>query len=168
MQGTRVLLVDDEREYTDALSERMETRGLVVRVASNGMDALKIAEEETFDAVLLDLAMPGMNGMDTLKLMIGRNPDVQIILVTGQATLESGLEAMRSGAMEVMTKPVKIDDLMTKIAAARDKHEQLSVERIENTLSDIITPRSTMSGRSAARKLSSSCLTSPSKARLRW
>jgi DNA-binding NtrC family response regulator len=139
MQGTRVLLVDDEREYTDALTERMETRGLVVRVASNGMDALTIAEEETFDAVLLDLAMPGMNGLETLKLMIGRNPDVQVILVTGQATLESGLEAMRSGAMEVMTKPVKIDDLMIKIAAARDKHEQLSVERIENTLSDIMS-----------------------------
>lgn len=138
MQGTRVLLVDDEKDYTDALAERMQTRGLVVRVASNGLEALNIAEEETFDAVVLDLAMPGMDGIQTLKIMLQRNPDVQAILVTGKGTLETGVEAMKSGAMEFMTKPVKLENLLLKIETARDRHDRLTIDRIENTLSDIM------------------------------
>ncbi|GBE30048.1 MAG TPA: response regulator [Bacteroidetes bacterium] len=137
MDGIRVLLVDDEEEFTSVLSERMQTRGLIVDVSANGQDALTLANEETYDAVILDLAMPGMDGIETLKRLVKMNPDIQVILLTGHATLQKSVEAMKSGAMEFMEKPVKIDVLLEKIQQAHDKHEQLTETRIDDMLSDI-------------------------------
>lgn len=135
--GIRVLLVDDEVEFTSALSERMRTRGLDVDVSSNGAEALKMAEAEVYNAVVLDLAMPGMDGIETLKRLLGNNPDLQVILLTGHATLEKSVEAMKSGAMEFMTKPAKIDVLVEKIRQAHEQHERLTVARIEDTMNEI-------------------------------
>jgi len=137
MDGIRVLLVDDEEEFTSVLSERMRTRGLYVDVCANGQDALTLAGEETYNAVILDLAMPGMDGIETLKRLVKMNPDIQVILLTGHATLQKSVEAMKSGAMEFMEKPVKIDVLLEKIQQARDKHEQLTEVRIDEMLTDI-------------------------------
>ncbi|MBS1262503.1 MAG: Transcriptional regulatory protein ZraR [Calditrichaeota bacterium] len=138
MNGSKVLLVDDEREFTDLLSERMRTRGLDVDVAANGPAALEMAERVIYDAVVLDLAMPGMDGIETLKRLLKRNPDLQVILLTGHATLEKGIEAIKSGAMEFIEKPVKIEALLEKIAVAREKKERLSEQYIDETLSEIM------------------------------
>jgi DNA-binding NtrC family response regulator len=138
MIPTRVLLVDDEVEFTDVLSERLRTRGLKVDISPHGEDALRKADEKTFDAVVLDLAMPGMDGIETLKRMLKRNPDLQVILLTGHGTLEKSVEAMRSGAMEFMEKPPDMDKLLDKITQAKETSEQLSEQRMSETLSKIM------------------------------
>lgn len=138
MTSLRVLLVDDEKDFTDTLSERMAARGLQADVCADGAEALELARSKTYDAVVLDLAMPGMDGIATLKGLLANNPDLQVILLTGHATLEQGLEAIKSGAMEFLTKPPDIDRLIEIISEARTKRERLTEQRIEKTLSEIL------------------------------
>ncbi|MBZ0263418.1 response regulator [bacterium] len=138
MSPLKVLLVDDEEMFTEVLAERMETRGLVVDTIDNGKGALKLAKKRSYDAVVLDLAMPEMDGIETLKRLLRNNPNLQVILLTGQASLEKGIEAMKHGAMEFMQKPVDIDALIAKIEVAHDKREQLTELRIEETLTNIM------------------------------
>ena len=95
----RVLLVDDEKEFTDVLSQRMEARGLHVDVAATGLDALAKVEEKNYDAIILDLLMPGIDGIETCKRMLKANPDLQIILLSGHATVEKGVKAVKTGAL---------------------------------------------------------------------
>jgi DNA-binding NtrC family response regulator len=138
MTALRVLLVDDEKDFTDTLAERMAARGLQADVCADGAEALELARRKTYDAVVLDLAMPGMDGIATLKGLLANNPDLQVILLTGRATLQQGLEAIKSGAMEFLTKPPDIDRLIEKISEARTKRERLTERRIEKTLSEIL------------------------------
>jgi len=138
MKSLRVLLVDDEQEFTDVLAQRMEARGLDADVSADGRTALVMAKGKAYDAVVLDMAMPGMDGIETLKRLLANNPDLQVILLTGRATLRSGVEAIKAGAMEFMEKPPNIDKLIEKITEARSKRERLTEKRIETILSDIV------------------------------
>ena len=96
----KVLLVDDEKEFVDLLGERMVNRGMEVSSTTSAADALKIAEEQTFDAIVLDLMMPEMDGLEVLKNLKAKRPELQVILLTGHGTIEKGVEAMRLGAMD--------------------------------------------------------------------
>ena len=138
MAKVRVLLVDDEEDFTDALSERMKERGLDVDVSDNGPDAIEKVRGKGFDAVVLDLAMPGMDGIETLKRLLGENPDLQVILLTGRATVRAGVNAMSAGAMEFLEKPVDIDLLMTKIQEAQVNRVLLMEKRAEETITEIL------------------------------
>ena len=82
MAKYKVLLVDDEESFVEPLAERMEARGFSVAVAHNGQEALQIAGERSFDAIFLDLAMPGIDGIETLKRLKEKNPDLQVVLLT--------------------------------------------------------------------------------------
>ncbi len=115
MSGGRILLVDDEREFVEILALRLETRGFRVTAAETGEVALEKARESPFDAILLDLAMPGMDGIETLKGLRELNPDSQVVLVTGTATVGKATEAMRHGALDLLEKPVDIDVLVERI-----------------------------------------------------
>jgi DNA-binding NtrC family response regulator len=138
MAKANVLLVDDEEDFTATLSERMEARGLEVDVSSNGSDAIRRVEEKNYDAVVLDLAMPGMNGIDTLKLLLAKNPDLQVILLTGRATIRDGVEAMASGAIEFLEKPADLDTLLKHIERASANRVLLTEERVQETITDIL------------------------------
>ena len=138
MSGSKVLLVDDEVEFVETLSMRLETRGFRVEVARSGEMAVDKAQEQPFDAVLLDLAMPGMDGIDTLKRLRELNPDSQVILLTGQATVQKATEAMRLGALDLLEKPVSIDVLVEKIEEAATNKMRLTEERIQAKVTDII------------------------------
>jgi DNA-binding NtrC family response regulator len=138
MDALRVLLVDDEPDFTEVLAERMNARGLKVEICSSGPEALECAAQKVYDAVILDLAMPGMDGLQTLRRLLAGNPDLQVILLTGRATLEHGLEAMRTGAMEFFEKPPDIEKLIEKVTEARSRRERLSEERMEKTLQDLL------------------------------
>lgn len=124
----KVLLVDDEKEFLEALSERMETRGMDVSSATSGEEALRKVEEGSFDAIVLDLQMPGMNGLEVLKVIKARRPEMQIILLTGHATVEKGVEAMKLGAMDFLEKPADLGELTEKIKKAQAK-KMILVER---------------------------------------
>lgn len=137
----RVLLVDDEVDFIDVLAERMEARGLQVDKANDGQSALKIASQKYFDAIILDMAMPGMDGIETLKRLMIQNPDLQVILLTGKATLQKGIEAVKLGAVEFLEKPADIDLLLEKIFEAQSERHILSEKRAEQTVSEIMKHR---------------------------
>ena len=133
----RVLLVDDEEEFLDIMSERMRNRGIEVTTASSAKEALQKIEQELFDAIILDFQMPEMNGLETIKAIKAKKPELQIILLSGQATLEKGIEAMKLGALDVVEKPADIEHLVAKIKKAElkralivDKKTQENVEEM--------------------------------------
>jgi len=138
MTTTTVLLVDDEQEFVEALAERLQVRGLNVVTASNGTAAMERARERVFDAVLLDMAMPGLDGLETLKGLLAINPDLQVILLTGKATLQQGVEAMKLGALDLLEKPADITTLVARIEDAAMRRISLDDERVQQRVSDIL------------------------------
>ena len=138
MATDKVLLVDDEVEFLTALAERLRTRGLEVEMATNGEEAVEKARATTFHAVVLDFAMPGLDGVETLKLLRENDPNIQVMLLTGQATIRAAVEATRLGAVDVLEKPTDVTTLLEKIREARARHlaalEQRSQEQIEDIL----------------------------------
>ena len=138
MAKARVLLVDDEEDFTATLAERLVTRGLDVDVSSNGPEAIERVRDKTYDALVLDLAMPGMDGIETMKRLLAGNPDLQVILLTGRGTIRKGVEAVSSGAMEFLEKPADIDLLLEKIEKARANRVLLTEERVEETITNIL------------------------------
>jgi len=142
MPGEKILLVDDEVEFAQTLAERLETRGLKVDVANDGNAAIKFAGKRSYDAVVLDLAMPGLDGIETLKALREINPDLQIILLTGHATVQKGVEAIKQGAVDLLEKPAKLEDLLSKIEDASSKKALLVEKHIEDELADIMRKKS--------------------------
>jgi DNA-binding NtrC family response regulator len=123
-----VLLVDDEEQFLDALSQRLEARGLKVKAVTSGEDAVDQVEDHNFDAIIVDLAMPGIDGIETLKRIKEKRPDLEIIMLTGHATVKSGIEAMKLGADDFLEKPVDLNILLEKIGKAKHKR-MLVVEK---------------------------------------
>jgi len=138
MSEYKVLLVDDEVDFVDVLADRLEARDLDVSKANSGAAALELAEGRTFDAIVLDMAMPGMNGIETLERLLEINPDLQVILLTGRATLEQAAAAIRIGALDLLEKPAEIDTLVAKIEMAATRRWSLEEKRIEQRVADII------------------------------
>ncbi len=125
MAKEKILLVDDEVEFVSALAERLRARGLEVHTANSGEEALVKAKVLQLDAVVLDLAMPGMDGVETLKALLADNGDLQVMLLTGQATIKSALAATRLGAVDVLEKPTDIATLLEKIHEAKARRSAL-------------------------------------------
>ena len=124
----RILLVDDEKDFVQLLSKRLESRGIEIATAAGGREALDLSRKQPFDVVLLDIDMPDMDGFQVMKKLKDRDRDVQVIFVTGKATIESGVEAMKLGACDLVQKPIEMDALMAKIKEARKKR-MVAVER---------------------------------------
>ncbi|MGO9379568.1 MAG: response regulator [Dissulfurispiraceae bacterium] len=116
-----VLLVDDETRFVEILAERLRLRGLTIDTATSGEAALKLVEEKDFDAVLLDLSMPGMGGTEVLRKMKKAKPELKVIMLTGQGSIQATVEVMREGAMDFMEKPVDITRLIEKVGEASQK-----------------------------------------------
>jgi len=135
----KVLLVDDEEEFTQLLAERMEARGLTVDTASSGIEAIeKVESGAKYDVIVLDLAMPGMDGLETLERLLRANEDLQIILLTGHATLQKGIQAVRLGAREVIEKPADLSALLAKISEAKLDRVMLVEKRMEESIQEIL------------------------------
>jgi len=114
MEGIRILLVDDEERFLVSASKVFRHKGVETFTADSGSMALKILQSSPIDVVVLDVKMPGMNGLETLEKIKKKYPDVQVILLTGHATTESAAEGMRYGACGYLVKPVDLDELLTK------------------------------------------------------
>ncbi len=122
MSSTKVLLVDDEVAFTDTLSKRLIKRGLNVSTAASGPEALKTLDDDTsIDVVILDVKMPEMDGIETLKEIKKRRPLVEVIMLTGHATVDSAIEGMKLGALDYLMKPCDTDILMSKVQEAKAK-----------------------------------------------
>ena len=142
MTQERVLIVDDEVDFTEVLSQRMQSRGIAVDTAAGGREALEKAKDKSYDAIVLDLSMPDMDGLETLKQLLGENPDQQVIMLTGCGTIEKGVEAIRLGAMDFLKKPASLQDLIEQVKLAKAKKMLLVEKRMEEKMKDILQSKS--------------------------
>lgn len=118
MRDIRILLVDDEEEFVRALSERLQLRDLASRTAFSGDQAMTFVGEAAPDIMVLDLAMPGTSGLDVLRLVKARYPDIQVIVLTGHGNDLDEAEARSIGIFDWLRKPVDIEVLVARIRAA--------------------------------------------------
>jgi DNA-binding NtrC family response regulator len=118
----RVLVVDDEVDFLETLVNRLRRRKLEAEGASSGEEALELMKGKHFDVVVLDIKMPGgLDGIETLREIRRIGPLTEVILLTGHASLETSIEGMKLGAFDYLLKPVKLEELMPKLAAAFEK-----------------------------------------------
>lgn len=134
----KVLLVDDEKDFIEMLSERMKNRDLDVNTATSASEAITMAKDGNYDAIVLDLKMPGMDGVEALKALKLINPDLQVILLTGHGTLEKGIEAMKFGAMDFLEKPADVDMLVRKIKSAQNQKMVIVEKKLEEKIKHIM------------------------------
>ncbi|AGW14759.1 response regulator [Megalodesulfovibrio gigas] len=118
MDTTRVLLVDDEQDFLDLMQKRMAKRKIDLHVASSGQEALDLIRNSFFNVVILDVKMPGMDGIETLRQLRILSPDTQVIMLTGHADVETAVKGMELGAFDYMMKPMSFDYLLMKIQEA--------------------------------------------------
>lgn len=121
MSDFRVMLVDDEVEFLETLVKRLKKRKLDVTAASSGKEALRILEEQPLDVVVLDVKMPDMDGIETLKQIKTIRPLVEVIMLTGHASVEVAIQGMELGAFDYLMKPMDIDELLYKLQDAYKK-----------------------------------------------
>jgi two-component system, OmpR family, response regulator len=121
MEKFRVLVVDDEDDFRNTLIKRLETRKVPVTGVAGGEEALSLLKEQDFDVVVLDVKMPGKDGIETLQEMKKLKPQLEIILLTGHASVESGIQGMRLGAFDYIIKPTPLDELLDKMQQAFDR-----------------------------------------------
>ncbi len=120
----KLLLVDDNEEFLDSIKDVLEDAGYIVMTAANGEDALSLFKEETFDVVLMDIKMPGINGVETFLKMKESNPGVKVVLFTAYSMNELIEKAFKEGVYEVLSKPLEISRLLKLIEEVRTKGEK--------------------------------------------
>lgn len=127
MKQMKVLLVDDEESFVKTLSERLKMRDLHNEVAFDGEQAVTLAAGEEPDVMVLDLKMPGIDGVEVLRRVKQRYPHIQVIILTGHGTDRDEEEVRRLGAFDYLQKPVPIDDLVVRIRAAYKQKLELTM-----------------------------------------
>ncbi|NIO27732.1 MAG: response regulator [Candidatus Latescibacteria bacterium] len=123
----RVLVVDDEKEFVEALSQRLKLRNFEVLTAFDGDEAISCVKDKDLDVVVLDVRMPGRDGIGILSEIKQTKPLVEVIMLTGHATVPAAIEGMKLGAFDFLLKPTETDDLVTKIQNAYNRkaeHEE--------------------------------------------
>ncbi len=129
----RILLVDDEKEFVEALAERLRTRDFHVTMAFSGDEALEKLKEYNFDVTILDVRMPGLDGIEALRAIKKLKPLTEVLMLTGHGTIETAIEGMKIGAFDFLIKPCEIDVLLDKIKGAYERKAQHE-ERIQKAL----------------------------------
>lgn len=125
MAIANVLLVDDEAPFVETMTKRLTRRDLSIITAYSGMEALeRLKEHDNIEIVILDVKMPGMDGIETLVEIRKKYPLVEVIMLTGHATVESAIDGMKQGAFDYLMKPCDIDNLIFKVGEAAAKKRQ--------------------------------------------
>jgi two-component system response regulator CpxR len=114
----KVLLVDDEKDFVETLAQRLEMREFNVKTALDGDEALGLIRESEFDVVVLDVLMPGKDGIQTLREIKELKPLISVIMLTGHATVDTAIEGMKLGAYDYLMKPTETESLVEKINSA--------------------------------------------------
>ncbi len=123
MTPTSLLVVDDEQTFAEVLAQRLDKRGFATRIAADGATALELLQDIT-EVIVLDIAMPGMSGIETLKAIKKSHPLIEVIMLTGNATVDTAVEAIKLGAFNYLVKPCEIDDLISHIQEALKRKQE--------------------------------------------
>ena len=129
MDDFNILLVDDEVEFLETLIKRLKKRRLNTSGVKSGEEALVVVGEKDIDVVVLDVRMPGIDGIETLMKIKEINPLIEVIMLTGHASIEVAIEGMEQGAFDYLMKPADIDELLYKIEDA-SKKKKIQEEKI--------------------------------------
>ena len=113
-----MLLVDDEDDFRTTLANRLKLRKIDITDVASGSEAIELVRQKSFDVAIIDVKMPGIDGIETLKQIKQLQPDIEIVMLTGHASIESGMEAMKLGAYDYVMKPCDIDELLIKTGEA--------------------------------------------------
>jgi len=136
----RLLLVDDEERFLTTTSALLEKRGLETFTATNGLDAIKVLDANRIDVVILDVRMPGLDGLEVLCSIKHKHPLIEVIMLTGHATVESAVSGLRLGAFDYLMKPCDVSVLLKKVAEAHARKQTAEEEarkaRIDHIVSD--------------------------------
>lgn len=119
----KVLLVDDAQDFVNYMKKRLVARGLEIWTAFNGQDGLEIVKSQPLDVVVLDVLMPGIDGLETLQEIKKIEPNLQVIMLTGHGTVETTAEGMKLGATDFLLKPCDFDTLLESIQSAYEKRQ---------------------------------------------
>ena len=136
MENVKVLLVDDENDFVETLAERLELRGFSTTVCYDGEEAIRIVKDAPVDVVILDVQMPGLDGISTLREIKQLVPLIEVIMLTGHATVQTAIDGMKLGAYDYIMKPVENENLVDKMnkayARKMEQEERISQAEIEN------------------------------------
>jgi DNA-binding NtrC family response regulator len=142
MSIANVLLVDDEVEFVETFSERLEMRGLETSKAFSGKEALNVLKKnKNVEVVILDVNMPEMDGVQTLAAIKKKFPLVEVIMLSGQATVESAIEGMKRGAFDYLMKPCEMDQIIAKVSEAAARKRQHEEKIIQARIKEITSRR---------------------------
>ncbi|WP_432734980.1 response regulator [Maridesulfovibrio sp. FT414] len=138
MTDAIILFVDDEEAFVEAMSKRLEKRNMKVHQAFSGEAAMRVLEETPgIEVVILDMKMPVKDGLGVLRDIKRDFPTVEVIMLTGHATVESAIDGMQNGAFDYLMKPCSIDDLIAKIRQAVKLHHDHEEEEVKARIDDI-------------------------------
>jgi len=132
----KVLLVDDEVEFMETLVKRLKKRNLIVSGVNSGERAIEALAQAPVDIVVLDVKMPGMDGLETLREIKKSRPLVEVIMLTGHASMEVAIKGMEQGAFDYLMKPMDIDELLYKLQDAYKK-KKLHEDRIRHAVDEV-------------------------------
>jgi DNA-binding NtrC family response regulator len=118
---SKLLLVDDEADFREIMTKYFSRRGIHFETAGGCMEGLDWLGRDEFDVVVMDVSMPGLDGFDCMAEMKKVRPDLEVIILTGHASINAGLVGMKKGAFDYCLKPVDFDELLEKIILAREK-----------------------------------------------
>jgi DNA-binding NtrC family response regulator len=142
MPIAKLMLVDDEVPFVETMTKRLTKRDIEVRTAFSGKEALDaLSKDQGVEVIILDVKMPGMDGIDTLREIKRLYPLVEVIMLTGHATVESAIEGMKLGAFDYLMKPCDMDILMGKVREAAAKKRAHENKIVEARLKEITSRR---------------------------
>lgn len=142
MAIANVLLIDDEVPFVQTMTKRLTKRDINIVSAHSGQEAIeKLKNNHTIEVAICDVKMPGMDGIETLKEIKRLFPLVEVIMLTGHATVETGIEGMKLGAYDYLMKPCDIDQLITKVKESAAKKREHENKIIEARMKEITTRR---------------------------
>jgi two-component system, OmpR family, response regulator len=118
MKKAKVLIVDDEEAFANNIAKLISKRGYDIKAVYSGQSAISALDECDFDVIILDLKMPGLDGLSTLKIIKGKKPSIEVIILTGHGSMDSGIDGIQLGAFDFLMKPVRFDDLYEKVRQA--------------------------------------------------
>ncbi len=150
VNGIDLLLVDDEKDFREILVKRLGRRGLHVREAEGGEAALRLMQAQPVDVIVMDVKMPGLNGIEALKRIKALYPTAEVIMLTGHANTQDGVEGIKAGAFDYLSKPIEIDHLVRKITQAQNKIRRSRAAQQETEFRERITQQMVVAERLAA------------------